>query len=135
MKNIRIAGLVIGLLSLTSGCGRFHGTDGAEADIRGLITNIHRADVERREKGIIGSILVEGVNEEDTKFDKASVKITDKTRIFEQEGQDRHPVTFESLQIGQRVQARFTGPVMKSYPVKAEAIEIVILRPENEGSR
>jgi len=128
MKSIRLVGLLIGSISLVLGCVSSHPIDSTGADIRGDITSIHQADAENGEKGIVGSILIEGVIEEDTEFDKASVTITDKTRIFEQKGQDRRPVTFESLKMGQRVQARFTGPVMESYPVQATASEVVILK-------
>jgi hypothetical protein len=128
MKSIRSVGLLIGLISLVLSCGPSGAILDTGADIRGSITNIHQADAQSRDKGIIGSLLIEGVVEEDTKFDKARVTITDKTHIFEQKGEDRRPVRFESLEIGQRVQARFTGPVMESYPVQATAIEIVILK-------
>jgi hypothetical protein len=128
MKSIRLLGLLIGLISLLLGCGPSGTTPGAGADIRGSITDIQQADAQSREEGIIGSVLIEGVIEEDTEFDKASVTITDKTRVLEQKGEDRLSVTFESLKIGQRVEARFTGPVMESYPVQATASEIVILK-------
>jgi hypothetical protein len=128
MKSIRLVGLLIGLITLLLGCAPSEATVGTEADIRGNITTIHQAEAQRREEGVIGSVLIEGVIQEDTEFDRASVTITDKTRIFEHAGQEHRPVTFESLEIGQRVQARFTGPVMESYPVQATAIEIVILK-------
>ena len=128
MKSIRLLGLLIGLISLLLGCGPSGIIPGAGADIRGSITDIQQADAQSREEGIIGSVLIEGVIEEDTEFDKASVTITDKTRVLEQKGEDRLSVTFESLKIGQRVEARFTGPVMESYPVQATASEIVILK-------
>jgi beta-N-acetylhexosaminidase len=130
VDDLRAIGLVIGLLSSVLGCGHFRATDATEADIKGTITQIQRKDVQRREKGVIGSILIEGVMEEDTKFDRAFTRITDKTRIFEQRGGDRRPATFDALAIGQRVEARFTGPVMQSHPVQAEALEIVILESE-----
>lgn len=128
MKSIRLLGLLMGLTSLLLGCAPSGSAPVAGADIRGTITDIYQADAQSREGGIIGSLLIEGVIEEDTQYDKASVTITEKTRIFEQKGQDRLAVTFESLQIGQRVEAWFTGPVMESYPVQATASEVVILR-------
>ncbi len=135
MKSIRLAWLLIGLMTLLIGlmtlllgCGPFGAGESGQVDIRGNITSIHRADTQSQEKGIMGSILIEGAIEEDTQFDKASVTITEETRIFLQEGQERRPVTFEALQVGQRVEARFTGPVMESYPVQATAREIVILQ-------
>lgn len=127
MKSIKSALLLIGLMTLLLGCGPF-GAGGGGVDIRGNITSIHRADAQSQEEGTIGTVLIEGAIEEDTGFDKASVTITEETRIFEQEGQGRRAVTFEALQVGQRVEARFTGPVMESYPVQATAKEIVILK-------
>lgn len=128
MGKLGRAGMLVGLLSLVLGCARSGSAGNAEADIRGRITSIHRADVRARERGIIGFVFVDGIKERDTKFGKASVRITNKTGILKQEGQDWRPVTFESLKIGQRVEVRFTGPVMKSYPVQANAIQIVILK-------
>ncbi len=128
MKSSRLVVLLMGLMVMLVACGPSGAGVGTQADIRGTITNINRADAQSREKGIIGSVLIEGATEEDTEFDKASVTITDKTSIFQQEEQGYVRVTFESLEIGQRVQARFTGPVMESYPVQATASEIVILR-------
>jgi hypothetical protein len=128
MKSIKSAGLLIGLMTLLLGCGPFGAGEGGQVDIRGTITSIHRADTQSQEEGIMGTVLIEGAVEEDTEFDKASVTITEETRIFEQEGQGRRAVTFEALQVGQRVEARFTGPVMESYPVQATAREIVILQ-------
>jgi len=128
MKSSRLVVLLMGLMVMLAACGPSGAGVGTQADIRGTITNINRADAQSREKGIIGSVLIEGAIEEDTEFDKASVTITDKTGIFQQEGQGYIRVTFESLEIGQRVQAQFTGPVMESYPVQATASEIVILR-------
>lgn len=128
MKGSRSVVLLLGLMVMLVACGPSGAEVGTQADIRGTITNINRADAQSGGKGIIGSVLIEGAIEEDTEFDKASVTITDKTGIFQQEGQGYSRVTFESLEIGQRVQARFTGPVMESYPVQATASEIVILR-------
>lgn len=128
MKSIRLSVSLIGLISLLLGCGPSGATPSTGADIRGTITDILQADAQSREEGMVGSVFIEGVIEEDTQFDKASVTITDKTCIFEQKGQERLPVTFESLKIGQRVEARFTGGVLESYPVQATASEIVILK-------
>ncbi len=91
------------------------------ADIRGNITNIQQAD------GTAGSVLIEGALEDDTQYDRAVVNITDQTRILKQEGEERVPAAVEDLEVGQRVEAEFTGPVLESYPVQATASEIVIL--------
>ncbi len=101
---------------------------GKEADIRGNITILKQADLQGRERGILGTVLIEGVMEKDTEFDRALVTITNKTRILEQEGQVYRSMTFNDIKAGQKVQAKFTGTVLESYPVQATAIEIVILK-------
>lgn len=103
------------------------GTNAGSADIRGTITSIDPVNPEGRASDVVGSVLIEGSIEADTQVDKASVTITRATRILRQEGEGRRAVTFEALEVGQRVQARFTGPVAESYPVQATAAEIVIL--------
>jgi hypothetical protein len=98
------------------------------ADITGAVTGVYPADAPLRARGMLGSILVEALEGETITYDKASVAITEQTRIIEQVGQERRPATFEALQVGQKVQVQFTGPVMESYPVQAMADVVVILK-------
>ena len=110
-------------------------------DIRGLVTEIQKTDAQSSRKLAFGraidSILVEGAIEDDTTFDKARIRVTDKTRIFQQERGERQAVTFDSLNIGEvlaKVEVQFTiGPVLESYPIQATAAEIVILRQSSGG--
>jgi hypothetical protein len=110
-------------------------------DIRGLVTDIQKIDAQNSGNlafgRAIGSILVEGAIEDDTAFDKARLRVTDKTRIFQQERGERHAVTFDSLNIGEvlaKVEVQFTnGPVAESYPIQATAAEIVILSQSSGG--
>lgn len=89
---------------------------------------INPSDKQGRTRDVLGTILIEGAVEKDTKFDKASVTVKDNTRIFKREGESYRPVAFDYLKVGQRVQARFTGPVLESYPVQTTASEIVVLK-------
>lgn len=98
-----------------------------EADIRGNITNIHRGGDAAGNDKLLGTIMIEGVKEADTNFDKASVRVTNETRIFDRRGKERKSASFETLKTGQKVAARFIGPVAESYPVQATASEITIL--------
>jgi len=95
-------------------------------DIRGEITNIHRAD-QVVDHELLGNVLIEGVKEANTQFDKASVRVTNETRIFDERGTERKQISFDDLKTGQKVSARFVGPVMESYPVQVTAGEIIIL--------
>ena len=77
---------------------------------------------------MLWSVLIEGKLQSDTSFDKASVTVTDKTKIYREDAQGRHLVDFSYLRVGQIVAATFTGAVAESYPVQATASEIVILK-------
>ncbi len=106
-------------------CGIFFPSSASEAtahpcraDIRGRITALHP------DGGGTGTVLIEGKKEPDTSNDKASVRVTARTRFVNSAGKN---VSFASLRVGQRVEARFTGPVAESYPVQAVAAEIWIL--------
>ena len=77
----------------------------------------------------LGFIRVEGEKHDDTKYDKADIGVTAATKIIMMRGADRVPAPFDSLRSGQMIEARFTGPVTKSYPARATASEIVVLEP------
>ena len=93
------------------------GTACTDPDIRGTITNVSVED-----DGVV--ILVEGEIDEDTSYDRASVTVNQQTQISRQQG---GTVTLDDLQNGVQVEACFSGPVMESYPVQAEASGVVVL--------
>jgi hypothetical protein len=124
--------LLAGLLLWSTACGGTSPATGEfRPDINGTITGVYPAEGALRERGMLGSILVETMPGTKTPYDKASVTITVNTRLVEQttgNGQDQRPAAFEALQAGQSVQVEFTGPVMESYPVQATAGAVVIFR-------
>lgn len=122
LKITLLLGTILIIFSSITGCSLSN--IGTKADIRGNITNISK---NTEDKNIIGSILIEGNLERDTKYDKASVTITRQTRIFEYKNKKLIKADFESFKIEQKVQALFTGQVLESYPVQVKAIEVVIL--------
>ena len=95
-------------------------------DVRGLITSVTLAEGEGRGK-VLARVRIEGVKEPDTQVDKAIVTVTAETKVFIKRGGEREPAQFAALKEGQRVEARFTGPVRLSYPAQADAAEIAIL--------
>lgn len=95
-------------------------------NVRGEITSVTRAKGESRGK-VLAHVFIEGAKEPDTQVDKASVTVTAETEVFIQRGGERKPAEFAVLKEGQRVEARFTGPMRLSYPVQADAAEITIL--------
>jgi hypothetical protein len=105
------------------------GTDEKKkVDIRGSVVDIKRPHGEAVDQKVIAAVMVEGVKEADTGYDKANIKVTTETKIFVREGEGRRPVAFERLKVGDRVEARFTGPALMSYPIQAAASEITILK-------
>jgi len=97
-------------------------------DIRGNIVEVHRIDTPGSERNaILGALLIEGVIEADTKYDRASVTITAETEIFELRGEERFQVIFDDVTVGHRAEVRFAGPVRETYPFQGTAAELVIL--------
>ena len=122
----------LGLLALALPLTSAGQGDADKVDIRGLITQASPAKEDAQKKGLLGSIRVEGAKEKDIGYDKASVRVTDKTKIEKLVGKERKPARFDDLKKGCKVQALFTGPVAESYPVQATAKEILILEEAKE---
>ena len=89
--------------------------------IRGTIIRISAPE------GQIHGFSVEGVMETDTEYDKASVGITETTRVYLQTDTGYEAVDPNRLTVGMKVEVLFTGIIMESYPVQAEADEILII--------
>src|SRR4051794_41029425 len=99
----------------------------AKTDMRGTITKSNPASEELKKKGTLGTILVEGPKALNPNSDKASIRITDKTKLEKLVGKDRQAATFEDLKVGVKVQATFAGPIAESYPVQGTAGAVLIV--------
>ena len=96
-----------------------------QSDIHGTIIKLTKNQAGE----LLGSILVEG--EKGSKpYDKASIKVTQKTIIYEKSADKVVKSKFDALQENLRVEVRFIGPVAESYPVQSTAEEITILKDE-----
>src|SRR6056297_2176016 len=72
------------------------------------------------------TILVESeIENNGAKYDKASVKITSDTIIYDGNGSE-----IETVELGQYVRVFFTGEVMESYPVQVNAKQLNIVPEE-----
>ena len=69
--------------------------------------------------------MVEGQVEEDTEYDRASVKINADTMI--QKDDMSRLFEIPDLRVGDRVEVYFTGPVAESYPVQGTAAIVRII--------
>ena len=98
-----------------------------ENSIRGEITELSRsAEV----------VLVEEDPSNESGSAKGEFAVDGETEILERRDGDLAPVAFEELQVGQEVEATYSGPVAESYPTQGIAGRIVILdenRTDNGG--
>ncbi len=91
-------------------------------DSRGLVTSIRAGSSPGS-----GAVRVEGPPRPDVRDAKADVAVLASTRIVSRTGVGDRPAVFADLELGDRVQIQFEGPVSKSWPVRAVARQIVIL--------
>ncbi|PRR76579.1 beta-N-acetylhexosaminidase [Clostridium thermopalmarium] len=116
VKKIILLISIFLLFSIT-GCSKENVEE--KIGIRGEIKKISLDD-----SGRISRILVEGKVEQDTQYDKASIRIKDNTKIYEKDAKKELEVN--SLKEGAKVEVIFEGPVAESYPVQADAKTIII---------
>lgn len=133
---VRIIALTLIVTLLLAGCaqpaeptfpvpgGPAGGVEGPAlpVDITGNIS-----DVQPGSGDLLAIVRIEGEKIEGNDYDKAIVKITSETRIWEQTADGYIPASIGDLQFGATVTAAFTGPVMESYPVQATAAEVTLL--------
>ena len=74
-----------------------------------------------------GAFVVDGEVEADTKYKKAIVRMKDTTVIQRKQGEEIFPASVVDLEIGKRVEIKFTGVVAELNPTQAAAGEITIL--------
>jgi hypothetical protein len=105
----------------------------AEADIRGVVTEVETMPQEGNGGGSVGErigvVLVEENPDEEAGSQKDSVTVTKSTELFERRGRDLSRIGFDDLKVGQRARAWYTGPVAESYPRQAMASSIVVYPP------
>jgi hypothetical protein len=99
-----------------------------KVSIRGMPASVSPADDDAKKAGILGTILMEGRKDKDTEYDKAMVKVTKGTKIFQQVGRELKPASFDDLKPGVKMEIQFQGAVGESFPVQATAGKIVILQ-------
>ena len=91
-------------------------------DSRGLVTAIRAGSSPGS-----GAVRIEGPPRPDVLYAKADVAVLASTRIVSRTGVGDRPSVFADLELGDRVQVQFQGPVSRSWPVRAVARQIVIL--------
>lgn len=75
----------------------------------------------------LGSVRIEEVPADSSGSAKAQARTDAGTIVIDR---SRNRLTFDSLRVGQRVSAWFTGPIMESYPVQGNA-RVIVVEPVN----
>lgn len=94
-------------------------------DIRGRVTQARRNG---QGELPVGTLQVEGPLEPDTRYDKATVHVGHKSRVYV--GRERKPASFSFIHSGDLVEVIFEGPptaATESQPVKGTAATVVVL--------
>lgn len=124
---LKAAFFIVAVLIIFPGPGRAAAAQAGAPDVRGVVSRVEGNGADSPDQVFVGTLFIEGVKEADTKADRALVRVSRETVIYDLRGGGRRRVTFDALRAGQRVEARFAGPVQLSYPVRAGASEVVIL--------
>src|SRR5436853_2458461 len=78
-----------------------------KVSIRGTPASVSPADEEAKKAGVLGTVLIEGRKDKDTEYDKAMVKVTKGTKIFQQVGRELKPASFDDLKPGVKMEIQF----------------------------
>lgn len=126
---VGLALLSVILLLFAAGCGKDSNSfgPGSGADIRGYISSVLPVSPHETVRDLAGTVFISGEVEADTNLDSAYLAVTPETRVFRVVDDSREEIDFSGLRAGQLAEARFTGPVMMSYPAQAVADEITVL--------
>jgi hypothetical protein len=89
--------------------------------IRGTIISISVPE------GRVHGFVVHGVIEPDTEYDKAFIGVTEITRVYLQTDSGYELVDPNRLTVDMKVEVLFIGTILESYPIQAEAGEILII--------
>ncbi len=134
MTELKFINLSFVLLILFSGVSAVCAQASTAPDIRGRITKFNRSDAQTN--NLLGNILVERDADARGEYDKADVKITAQTRIFNQTDREKRTMLkIDALKLDQRVAVRFApGPALLTYPIQVGAAEIIILSGAPDSS-
>lgn len=119
--------LLFAALALVASLPSSAETRGPVTDIRGVITAVREAHPSQVSRGTRVILQIEGAKESNTSHDRATVTITAKTKIVLKSDGGQKPSALSAFAVGQKVEARFTGPILESYPVQATAESVTIL--------
>jgi hypothetical protein len=122
MKNIILISLLF-VMFMGVVYGAMVATGGEHSDMTGTVVGVCTGDNNSTDSN---SILVNGVVTNGNQPGNVSVRITNETKVLIKEGNKQTSSSFGNLQSGQRVDIKFTGPILQSYPPQATGSEVII---------
>lgn len=122
MKNLI---LIVMLFVMFMGVvyGAIVATGGEHWDMTGTIVGVCTADNNSTDSN---SILVQGLVTSGNQQANVTVRITNETKLYTKNGNQRTQINFSDLKSGQSVDVLFKGPIIQSYPPQASGSQVVI---------
>lgn len=122
MKNLI---LIVMLFVMFMGVvyGAIVATGGEHWDMTGTIVGVCTADNNSTDAN---SILVQGLVTSGNQQANVTVRITNETKLYTKNGNQRTQINFSDLKSGQSVDVLFKGPIIQSYPPQASGSQVVI---------
>ncbi|MCE9530806.1 MAG: YobA family protein [Planctomycetes bacterium] len=101
--------------------------DEPKPSIQGIASNITVTKELGKKNTFTGFMLVEAPKDLKFAYEKASIRVTDQTKIQKTVNGKLVDAKFDEIKNGMKLSVWFTGPVAESFPVKATAGRILIL--------
>jgi len=121
MKNIILLALLF-VMFMGVVYGAIVATGGTHSDMTGTVIGVCVSD----NSTDYNSILVQGVLTKGNQQGNVSVRISNKTQIFQQDGNKLDNTSFENIKPGQSVNITFIGPIIQEYPPQATGNQVII---------
>lgn len=106
--------------------GTFTATGSERVDMNGVIIGLC-SDNPQENTGVIDSLLVEGFQTGASQSQNMSIVINKNTTVYHKYGKNLVKATVNDLHPGQKIEIRFNGPVLQTYPPQVNATDIIIL--------
>ncbi len=118
--------LLLSVLFLGVVYGTFTATGSERIDMNGEIIGLCSDDLQGNSKAI-DSVLVEGYQTGVSYPQNISVSIGENTIIYHKYGKNLVKASTDDIKAGQKIEIRFDGPVLQTYPPQTNASAIIIL--------
>lgn len=118
-----VLALVFVILLVNSGV---RGDSPGIADLVGSVTKVNRPPEDASGTSQGGALLIDGVLADGTRSE-VLVTVTRQSQLIRKTNQGSQGISFKELAEGQNVEVKFDGPVLMSYPLRAQAATITIL--------